>query len=171
MSFKDLKDELIQLKGKATQSRTLLFAVFTAAGILALIASCKSQPKPTNKPNADSVSVDTYIPAGYVLVPIELENYQALDSILGSFGTVDLFSQPVQSGARAEKIATQIKILRAPLNPSHFAVLVREDEAPAIVKHPGSFFAVIQNPAKNGTRIEKDRTRKPTSRIFVEGVE
>jgi hypothetical protein len=65
-------------------------------------------------------------------------------------------------------VARRLKILRAPLNPSHFAVLAPENQAPEIVRHEGPFFAVIQNPKESGTRIVKEKPRR--SRISFDHI-
>jgi hypothetical protein len=102
---------------------------------------------------SDIEAADTFIPAGFVLVPIEVANYEALDSILGKFGVVDLFIPTSESGQRPQKIAERLKILRAPLNPSRFAVLVPEAESSQIVTHSGPFAVSIQNPNSVGTNF------------------
>lgn len=121
----------------------------------------------------------TFIPAGFVLVPIEVANFESLDSILGKFGIVDLYVPAETRHGRARKVAEQIKILRAPLNPSHFAVLVREADSAQLVSHAGPFTVIVQNPNHGGTGIVSPDTssdherggrgRRP-SRITVEVV-
>lgn len=125
----------------------------------------------------------TFIPAGFVLVPIEVANYESLDSILGQFGVVDLFlpTDGNQTGQkrRAIKVASRLKILRAPLNPSHFAVLARESEASQLVGQTGPFVVIVQNPKNSGTGIvstpetpELEGTaRLKSSRIKVEALD
>lgn len=103
----------------------------------------------------DPETASTFIPAGFVLVPIEIENYEALDSILGKFGVVDLFKPATTPGGRPVRVASRVKILRAPLNPSHFAVLAPEAESADLVSHAGSFTVVVQNPNQVGTQFEK----------------
>jgi len=116
-------------------------------------------------------SAATYIPAGFVLVPIEVANYESLDSILGKFGVVDLYIPPQEPNKRARKIAEHIRILRAPLNPSQFAVLAREEDSPRIVSHDGPFLVVVKNPNRSGTGIvigENRKSKVRPSRITVE---
>jgi hypothetical protein len=118
----------------------------------------------------------TYIPAGFVLVPIEVENYEALDSILGKFGVVDLYKPSERPGRPPRKVASHVKILRAPLNPSHFAVLAPEDESQSLVAYNGAFTVAVQNPRQSGTSFENasanenamDKSKRRRSRIMVE---
>lgn len=116
----------------------------------------KIQPEPIEL-------ASTFIPEGFVLVPIELANFESLDSILGKFGIVDLYLPAESPRAQARKIATHVKILRAPLNPSHFAVLVREAESARLVTQIGPFIAVVQNHLRvSGTGLVNANHRIPS---------
>ena len=122
-----------------------------SAAALALIpiglSALRSAPPTTT---GDPAGVDTFIPRGFVLVPIEAENYEALDSILGPFGWVDLFQGGGDGGER-HLVAQNVRLLRAPNNPSHFAVLIPERRAPQILKAGGSFVVVVKRPGQDGT--------------------
>lgn len=142
------------------------------AGVLALLWDI-SRPAPDPSVQLESPeTASTFIPAGFVLVPIEVANYESLDSILGKFGVVDLYKPSIDGRGRPLKVAERVKILRAPLNPSHFAVLVPDSESSRLVSEPGAFTVVVQNPNRDGTRFVKDlpRTglRSKGSRIAVE---
>jgi len=114
-------------------------------------------------------SIDTLIPAGTVLIPIEVENSDSLDSILGNKGIVDLHRPARQPGGRNKIVARRVPILRAPLNPQQFAVLAPEKQAKHIVKQPGPFWVVIQNPKRFGTDFEGAKTKKRPRRLILEG--
>jgi len=117
--------------------------------------------------------VDTVIPAGFVLVPIELQNYEALDSILGQFGRIDLFAVHTD-GRRVQKaVGRNVKILRAPQNPSRFAVLIPEDKTSSLLAHGGLFYAVLKPTSQAGTEIETEndaekKMKKRTKIIYDE---
>jgi hypothetical protein len=114
-------------------------------------------------------SVDTFIPAGFVLVPIEVVNYESLDSVLGRFGVVDLFATDPATGGRSAQVASRIRILRAPRNPNQFAVLAPESESRRLVSHAGGFYVIVQNPKSGGTAFEKQISAKPRrKRLIVE---
>jgi hypothetical protein len=131
-----------------------LIAVLMAGGA-AWYWDQKSPTKETDSRLAtDLEAADTYIPSGFVLVPIEVANYESLDSILGKFGVVDLYLPANEKVAHATRVASHIKILRAPLNPSHFAVLAREEDSSQLVRFSGPFTVIVQNPKKGGTAIE-----------------
>jgi hypothetical protein len=97
--------------------------------------------------SVNQIDVTTVIPKGYVLVPIELENKDSISSVIQSFGIIDLYSGDPQIG-KSKKVASCIKIIRAPYNQNLFAVLVKDDLAQRIMNESGRFFAVIQNKAE-----------------------
>src|SRR5688572_13064534 len=109
-----------------------LICLVVISGLLAAIAELIGGT--TQNEQREISAPDTVIPPGYVLVPIEVQNHEAMDSILGSYGVVDLFAQDADGTGRSKKVAERVKILRAPLNPNHFAVLAPEEEAPRLVK-------------------------------------
>jgi hypothetical protein len=137
-------------------SRNSLWLIGIAiAGFLAYYWDSKA-PREGKEPRDPQLleTASTMIPAGYVLVPIEVANYESLDSILGKHGVVDLYVGEDGTKTRQRKVAERIKILRAPLNPSHFAVLAPENESARIVSHQGPFTVVVQNPNRpSGTRF------------------
>jgi hypothetical protein len=136
-----------KFKSEFIKGNQMLIIFAVVLGIALLTAEFLSKPKQTP---TDAFSADTIIPKGYVLIPIELANFQSTSALIGQYGVVDLY-------LAAKKIAAQIKILRAPLNPNLFAVLVPEHESESILKYAGPFTAVVQNPDSNkNTVIEKD---------------
>jgi hypothetical protein len=112
-------------------------------------------------------SVDTHIPRGFVLIPIEVQNYEALDSLFGRFGRVDLFI-PAESGQIQRLIAVNVRLLRAPQNPTRFAVLVPEREAPKILSHSGSYVVSIKPPSASGTEFVNNKAQ-PRRKVVYGG--
>lgn len=111
---------------------------------------------PKNKTNATSEKVyaDTMIPKGQVLIPIELANAESVSALMDQFGVVDLYSASANSvGTR--KLASKVKILRAPLNPNQYAVLVPENLSKHIMSLTGPFWAVVQNRDTKQTEVEE----------------
>lgn len=154
---------------KFLESRRALLVCVAVTGLLALLfAGGGAEVKQEIKPDA---SVDTYIPAGFVLVPIEVQNYESLDSILGSHGVVDLFLPSPKGSGKGLRVAQRVRIMRAPLNPSQFAVLVRDSESENLVRTDSAFFVVVQNSKQVGTGIVKgdpQPSRKRVSRLVME---
>ena len=103
------------------------------------------QQRDDKKEKKEIQNVDTYIPKGFVLVPIELSNSPSLDGLLEYKGIVNLYTgDPVKQ--KAEKVAESVKIIRSPRNPSYFAILVPEEKASFVIQRFQAFHAVIQNP-------------------------
>lgn len=128
-------------------------ALVLLSGVLAFYWDATRGPEKTQdpkQPESEQVAA-TYIPAGFVLVPIEVANYESLDSILGKFGVVDLYLPATEPRGRPQKLAERVRILRAPLNPQHFAVLVAERDSARLVTQTGPFIVVVQNPKSTGT--------------------
>ena len=110
---------------------------------------------------------DTIIPEGYVLVPIQLQNFASLDSMIGQFGVVDLFTAHEDPSIKARKVGNRLKLIRAPLNPSQFAVLVPDSEADLILSHTGFYNAVIQNPQQK-QKEQLNRLQTRTQKISID---
>ena len=175
-----MKQLLAKILPAQKKQFSLAIGVCVAAGLIALIwdlrasSEARASSSRTSKPQAESVEdAATYIPDGFVLVPIEVANYESLDSIMGAFGVVDLFVGSDNPKVRPRKVAERVKILRAPLNPSHFAVLVPDSESQKIVAYSGALTVVVQNPKKSGpTLVNPDivpaRKILRVSRVIVE---
>ncbi|MBV2169700.1 MAG: hypothetical protein KUL82_13430 [Bdellovibrio sp.] len=99
-------------------------------------------------------SVDTFIPRGFVLVPIEVANAESLASLVGDMGgVVDLYLASTDKQKGGLKVGSKLKLLRAPLNPQQYAVLVKDQESPRLLSYAGPFIAVVQNPDEKGNQI------------------
>lgn len=133
-----------------------------AMSLMLLIIVCVQM---TSKPEAtveDEASADTYIPEGFVLVPIEIQNVDSLSSLIGEFAVVDLFRGP-----HSQRVGRRLKLLRAPLNPQQFAVLVPEAEVSALLQIPGPYWAAIQNPQQSkNAEIASKKIKKSRVEYF-----
>ncbi len=132
----------MNLKQQLKNNRHLLIAF----GFIVLVATLSIDSKNQNEKqsNQQNTEIDTIIPKGYVLVPIELENQSAISSVIQSHGLIDLYlGQPGTDISK--KIATKIKLIRAPYNPNMFAALVKEDFSGFLMRQSGKLYAVIQN--------------------------
>ena len=108
-------------------------------------------------------SADTYIPEGFVLVPIEIQNSESLSSLIGDFAVVDLFKGP-----HSQRVGRRLKMLRAPLNPQQFAVLVPEAEVSTLLQTAGPFWVAIQNPAMTKESEIANHSKKSRIEYFQE---
>ncbi len=142
-------------KLKEPRFRTLLAAIGLML-IVILYVELSAKPAAQNPE-----SVDTYIPAGFVLVPIELQNADSLSSMIGDFAVVDLFTG---LDGRQERVGRSLKLIRAPLNPERLAVFVPDDQVASLLKIPGPYWAALQNPNNKGS-ASIHKNKKPQSRI------
>ncbi len=115
-----------------------------------------------------AVEVDTYIPKGFVLVPIEVRNYEALDSVLGKFALVDLYQGGSPESPKQQLVGRNVRLLRAPQNPSHFAVLVQESDVASLIHAGAQFTVTVKRPGEAGTEFVKDSV-KSSRKIVYEG--
>lgn len=143
------------------RNRTLLIAL-SVMFVIILTVQISSNNEP---PVEEELSADTYIPDGYVLVPIEIQNVDSLSSLIGNYAVVDLFRGP-----GSQRVGKRLKLLRAPLNPQQFAVLVPEGEVSALLQTPGPFWAAIQNPQQSKSSEIAAKKKKKSRVEYFEGI-
>lgn len=130
---------------KITEQHRFLILGLTAFCVLYFVlyrqmnSDLKEAPKTIEK-----VQADTFIPAGFVLVPIKLENNQAVSGLVDQFAIVDVYAVSATTQSN-ELVAEKVKMLRAPLDPNQFAVLLKDDKAREILQLNGRFSVVLQN--------------------------
>lgn len=129
------------------QNKILIGALMIFIALYFLVERWRPVPAPA-KPH-EPVYADTVIPRGFVLVPVEIANIQAVAGLIDRFGIIDLYAGST-SQQNSFLIAARIKIMRAPLNPSQYAVLVSELMSREIMKYRGPFWAVVQNRGSYG---------------------
>lgn len=142
-----------------------MIILFGALSLLPLFASLWPDPPPATRAEA----LDTHIPKGYVLVPIEVQNFEALDSILGRYAFVDLFRSDGNKRTQGP-IAQNVRLLRAPRNPSHFAVLLPEKDSAEILSYSGPYFVIVKRPG-GGMEIVKPEVKKTRRKIIYGGIQ
>lgn len=121
-----------------------------------------------SKSPGEAADVATYIPKGFVLVPLEVQNYEALDSILGRFGWVDLYRGEAGGASKLHLVARNVRLLRAPLNPSHFAVLIEEGRSAQVMREGGPFTVIVKRPGSAGTEFVEEASQ-PRRTITYDG--
>lgn len=146
MAIKILENKIFK-----NHPRTILASLI---GFFLLMTWLVSRPQNKNATeDAEPIieSIDTYIPSGFVLVPISVQNLASLDSIVGQYGVVDLYAEGENSA-----IARELKLIRSPKDPSQFAVLVPEHQAKEIMRVSAKPFQVIvQNPSQSNSQVRK----------------
>jgi hypothetical protein len=163
--MKDILNKWRQSFRSLGWDRKVLLSAALLAAIPALLSLIMQKSETPQISPANAPAVDTMIPRGHVLVPIEVQNYEALDSILGRFGIVDLFQAASEAAVSSNLVARNVRILRAPQNPTHFAILVREQEVNKILKYGSLFTVVVKRPEQGGTEFVN--TMKPKRRKIV----
>lgn len=155
--IKNLKMNL----NKTNKSLLFAFAIFIGAFIVLKLSSTEQKIITREK-----IFADTMIPKGLVLVPIELANVETISALIDQFGVVDLYAgTPTARGST--KIATKVKIMKAPLNPQQYAVLVPENLSSEIMRSVGPFWAVVQN--REVHFEQKAEVPKPVSIEYYKG--
>ena len=108
-----------------------------------------------------SLSLDQMIPKGFVLIPIEIHNSSDVLPLIGSYGVVDLYSYSSYKNLPEDIVALSLKIIPPLKEDSRFSAIIPEKEVSQLFQHSGPFYAVIQNPQKQGSQIIKRKVRKP----------
>lgn len=144
------------------KSNYLLYA-FICLGVASFFFTAtpeKIDPQPTSF-TPEPQSVDTYIPRGFILVPIEISNAESLSSLVGEMGgVVDLYLASNEKQRGGLKVGSKLKLVRAPLNPQQYAVLVKDSEGSRLLSYAGPFIAVVQNPDEKGNSIAPTGTQR-----------
>lgn len=156
--------ELIQKHiNKFSTNDKKYFSVILLLVVTLMIAEniLKSEPVLSEQLSKD---ISTIIPRGYVLIPIDVINSDKLDSVFGDFGVVNVYSTSLDFSKPNKLLAKKVKMIRAPKNPSHFAILCPEIKSHLLIQNTGPFFVAIQNPKELGTEIVTEKL----SRIYWE---
>ena len=146
---------------KLTSQNKILIISFVvllvAWGVLSVKNKSADEESPPEKNK--TFYADTLIPKGFVLIPIDLANVEAVAGLIDQFGVVDLYSGPENNSVL---VASRVKILRAPLNQNKYAVMVPEASSQELMKIKGPLLAVVQNRfAKENTRNEVSKPAQP----------
>ena len=96
----------------------------------------------------------TVIPAGFILVPLDIINLEAIKSSFQHSSRADVYS------SKKEKIASDLELLQAPLNENQFGVLVEESLSPQRV---GPLLQPVYITLRSPSRPSSDQTKNPTS--------
>ena len=145
-----------QLKFLTSYKMSYFLVVATVMASFALFLSHNRSDNDSNKKvNKIQESPDTFIPNGYVLIPIMVSNFESLNALVSQYAIVNLYavnnhpnrSSIPQIKKQVKTVAERIKLIRSPLNPENFAVLAPESQAEALITYNGEFFVTVQNPA------------------------
>lgn len=107
-------------------------------------------------PKVSEPNIDTLIPKGHLLIPIQIKNMSTLQNLMGRFATVNLYQQPSQQKTSSKKqhlVARHVRLIRSPRNPNLFAVLILEGQAQHILRYETPFIVALQSPSSDGTKF------------------
>ncbi|MBE8221477.1 MAG: hypothetical protein HAW60_01980 [Bdellovibrionales bacterium] len=144
---------------KASLKKQLFFAFLFSLFSLMLINNNPENPIAKQKNIKTDWNMNTFIPEGFVLIPIQLLNAESLNGLIGKWGWVSLYSSLIEKNKKP--IVSSIRIIRSPKNNNQFAVLSPENKSSLILEHTAPLVAVIQ-----GAKIKNKSTRFNTKKII-----
>lgn len=162
--FYKFKDKL--KKTNLKQQLTIAF-IFSLLSFLILNKQGTNQSQLKKTKTASSLNVNTFIPAGFVLIPVNLLNSESLNGLIGKWGWISLYSS--LPGKNLKPIVSSIRVIRSPKNPNQFAVLAEEGKSSLILTHTAPLIAVIQS-LKTKTKQTRFSTKKniKKNKIIIE---
>lgn len=150
------------LKKMIKNEKATLCGLFIALSLITFFVSHEEEK--IEAPAIKVPDLDELIPAGQVLLSVDLVNREALASIMGATAVVDLLTVNPTTMSPQTKIASRVKMIRSPRNPDFFALLVEESASTQILSKPGPYFALIQNKRQTHSNFYKEKKR---SRIEI----
>lgn len=142
------------------------WAVPVGGVFIALCLAWLCSDSSVEPPNDIASSIDTYIPAGFVLVPISVQNSESLDAVFGKYGVVDLYQTRQDGSVSKAALVRAVKMLRAPKNPNQFGVLVPDEMVSQLVRQTEPFFVVVHRPDKTGMEFDKPLTQSRRTIVY-----
>jgi hypothetical protein len=148
-----IADELkIFIQKKQKQYLIILFLIVGIISTYHQYSNGQTEKEP-------SESLDTFIPAGFVLVPIELQNAESISGMIQSHAIIDLYTAPLPGQSKGKLVGRKLRLVRAPLNPERFGVLVPEAESATVAGESGFFVAHIQSKNQNDPAVLSKQAR------------
>ena len=105
------------------------FVVFSVLALFSLFFSWIHITSNKEKQVDLVFQVSDNIPLGFVMVPIELENHEAVSDLISSYGVVDLYDK---SSSIPHKFAEAVRAVR--LQTGRFSVLIPENQVSLFLK-------------------------------------
>jgi len=122
---------------------SVALSVLAIAGLFFL--SWKQEPELAP---VDRVNASDFVPAGFSLITVDLQNRDSIDGLMGGFAIANLYTVPLDGKSKGVLVGRRLKLLRSPQNPGQFSVLVPEEQVPSLL--PGPLFAVLLNRSEAG---------------------
>ena len=155
--------QIYHLKNKWQQlswNHQLMVIAVVLLALLFLLQVPGESPAPLPYVNP---KVDTLIPNGYTLFPLNIENHASLEGLLGAKGVLHLIS-----ASTGKSVVKGLKVIRAPNNSSMITAVVRATpENLWALNNLGPFKAILENPTQwGGTNFVK-RNKKRRRKILI----
>lgn len=141
LKFRSYLNELYHLYPQGVQLISLLLV---AVVTLLLFEAITSDKEPMDVPTG-AQEATTYIPKNHTLIPLRFINQKSLSSMIENFGWIDLYSIETnhQGTQFKSRIVKKIRILRAPLDPDQFGIIVPESYVELILRSGPKYFATL----------------------------
>lgn len=138
-----------------------IIALSLTTMVLFRVIFSPQQSLPSDVPEG-AVEASTFIPDGHSLIPIKLVNQKALSSLIENFGWIDLYAvkKGVDTYKKGPKIVKKIRILRAPLDPSQFGIIVPNEFVDHILNWGPNYFATINKNKFYESQLVTEAQRK-----------
>ena len=146
----------------------ILASIFLILIVIVRILVTSNSENAAHETNLDSENFSTFIPKGFSLVPIDVENYKSLDSVLGQFGTVDVFTKNTTKNSQTLiKLASNVKAFRSQAEPSNIGLLVPSEAVTLILSQREGIFLALSSNENSGTVIEKHLKKFSNRKIIL----
>lgn len=121
--------------------------IFLSLFSLCLFNLSLSLWNPKEKLLNNEITAHTFIPKNHVLIPIKLANKDSISAIMEEFSYVDLYiAQKIDEiFKKGRKIMQNVLLLRAPLDPQQFGIIVPELFSDQILKVGLIYFAILHS--------------------------
>ncbi len=150
---------------KKYDKQILIACILTVLALQLIFNSTKTEPIELERVNL--LEIDTIIPAGHSLFPLELTNQESILSMIGDFGVIDLYRFIPNN--KKILIAENLKIFKSRKNENLLYALVFDDQTHKFISLDQKMFAVIKN--RKSPAIKMPMSPKKTKRVITIGVE
>jgi hypothetical protein len=158
------------VEGQSKAFRIWMFSS-TAAILMMLVLSfsaTRSSEARSQGNTQPGQSLIEQVPEGFVLVPIEPQNFETIDALIENHAYVDLYNSSIDESYSSETIAIDrrkrliargLPLVRAPKNPSRFAVLVKEADTEILTRLGVPVLVVVRKGPPKGGYPEKRKSK------------
>lgn len=140
------------------KSRRQQLSAFAFLILIAAVGFRIANPTEVNETISPAPALETYIPRGFTLVPIQISNLEQLQSMISDRAVVDLFTLNSEL-----PVAESVRLVRSPLDSNVFGVLIEDEKTKPLLRHGHEFIVVVKN---RQSQPRKKRSRKKREIIY-----